>query len=306
MLVLKTAILLIWVLAVAIMCPAAMALTVEQVPDHIMVYNDLNHTLPLYICYENFAKPHMREVYTVVLFVFIYLVPLIIITFMYGSIGVKLCSSVLAKREPQTANGGIEVEGGRGGQLRISQKKMKVIKMLILVALLFMLSWLPLWTLMMMADYAGLDTDQLDLLTSYIFPFAHWLAFANSSINPIIYGYYNKNFKRGFQEACKSRPFCWLMQCQLCDRLARWRNKEPSVAQHQRREDTSNHNHIVLRVRNRVHNTVKLTDTAEVNRHVRAVHAQGGHFDQTIEESVLHNKDHHRELSHRVSSAWEK
>ncbi|KAG8011692.1 Neuropeptide FF receptor 2, partial [Nibea albiflora] len=90
--------------------------------------------------------------------------------------------------------------------------------MLILVALLFMLSWLPLWTLMMMTDYAGLDRDQLDLLTSYIFPFAHWLAFSNSSVNPIIYGYYNENFKRGFQAVCKS----WR-------RMARWDRKERSV-----------------------------------------------------------------------------
>uniref|UniRef100_A0A4W6EP88 Neuropeptide FF receptor 1 n=1 Tax=Lates calcarifer TaxID=8187 RepID=A0A4W6EP88_LATCA len=211
-LVAKAAIVLIWVLAVVIMCPAAVALTVEKVPFHYMVHNDdFNHTFPLYTCYENFDNPQMRKVYTAVLFAHIYLVPLTVITLMYGSIGVKLCSSVVANREPQLANA-VQVGGRRGGQPMISQKKIKVIKMLILVALLFMLSWLPLWTLMMMTDYAGLDRDQLDLLTSYIFPFAHWLAFSNSSVNPIIYGYYNENFRRGFQAVCKSRPFCCLGQ----------------------------------------------------------------------------------------------
>uniref|UniRef100_A0A671YAW2 Neuropeptide FF receptor 1 n=1 Tax=Sparus aurata TaxID=8175 RepID=A0A671YAW2_SPAAU len=178
----KAAILLIWVLAVLIMCPAASALTVDTVPFHYMVYNDdFNHTFPLYTCYENFTNPRMSKVYTAVLLVLIYLVPLSVITVMYSSISVKLSSSVVANR-----------------------KKIRVIKMLIVVALLFILSWLPLWTLMMMTDYAGLDRDQLDLLTSYIFPFAHWLAFSNSSVNPIIYGYYNENFKRGFQAVCKS------------------------------------------------------------------------------------------------------
>ncbi|CAG09719.1 unnamed protein product, partial [Tetraodon nigroviridis] len=206
----QAAILLIWVLAVVIMCPAALALTVEQIPNHYMVYaDDLNHTLPLYSCYEDFAKPHMRKVYTVVLFLHIYLVPLIIIVIMYGSIGVKLCSSLFASREPPMADGAVEAGERRGRQPMISRKKIMVIKMLIVVALLFMLSWLPLWTLMMMADYASLDSDQVDLLTSYIFPFAHWLAFANSSINPIIYGYYNENFKKGFQAVCKARPLCW-------------------------------------------------------------------------------------------------
>lgn len=245
----KAAIVLIWVLAVLIMCPAAVALTVEKVPFHYMVSSDNpNHTLPLYTCYENFAKPHMRKVYTAVLFVHIYLLPLTIITLMYGSIGVKLLSSVIANRERQLANAVVQVGGRRGGQPKINQKKIKVIKMLILVALLFMLSWLPLWTLMMMADYAGLDRDQVDLLTSYIFPFAHWLAFANSSVNPIIYGYYNENFKRGFQAVCKS----WR-------RVGRGPKKERAVQPAGGEAPfggggTVNHNGLVLALRNRVHN----------------------------------------------------
>ncbi len=187
------------------MCPAAVALTVEKVPFHYMVHNNnFSHTFPLYTCYENFANPQVRKVYTAVLFVHIYLVPLTVITLMYGSIGVKLCSSMVANRGPQLANAPVQAGVRRGGQPMISQKKIRVIKMLIVVALLFMLSWLPLWTLMMLTDYTGLDRDQLELLTSYIFPFAHWLAFSNSSVNPIIYGYYNENFKRGFQAVCKS------------------------------------------------------------------------------------------------------
>lgn len=310
----QAAILLIWVLAVAIMCPAALALTVEQIPNHYMIYDDdLNHTLPLYSCYENFANPHMRKVYTVVLFVHIYLVPLTVITIMYISIGVKLCSSVLVNREPPVADGTVEIRERRGGQPMISRKKLMVIKMLILVALLFTLSWLPLWTLMMMTDYAGLDSDQVDLLASYIFPFAHWLAFANSSINPIIYGYYNENFKRGFQAVCKSRPLCCLLQCRHCERITRWGKRDRSMEEPPQTDGTRTRNHIVLRVRNRVHNSARLTDLEEVKRHVRAaVQPQREKFDQTIEMAILHNKDHHGQDSNRVSSleasvykAWE-
>ncbi|KAF3850550.1 hypothetical protein F7725_012322 [Dissostichus mawsoni] len=252
------AIVFIWMLAVVIMCPAAVALTAEKVPFHYMVHNnDFNQTFPLYTCYENFAIPQMRKVYTSVLFALIYLVPLTIIMLMYGSIGVKLGSSVIA----------------RGGQPLISQKKIKVIKMLIMVALLFMLSWLPLWTLMMMTDYAGFDRDQVELLTSYIFPFAHWLAFSNSSVNPIIYGYYNENFKKGFQAVCKSRPFGCLMQCQLWSRVVRWGRKDQSVQAPGRESDfrdaTSNHNRLVLGVRNRVHNVNQLTESAEVDKSLK-------------------------------------
>uniref|UniRef100_A0A3Q3X366 Neuropeptide FF receptor 1 n=1 Tax=Mola mola TaxID=94237 RepID=A0A3Q3X366_MOLML len=315
-LIAKAAILLIWVLAAAIMCPAAVVLTVEQVPHQYMVYNDdFIHTLPLYTCYENFTNPRMRRVYTVVLFVLIYLVPLTIITFMYGSIGVKLCASVLTNREQRLVNVTVEEGGRRGGQPLISQKKIMVIKMLIMVTLLFMLSWLPLWTLMMMTDYAGLDRDQVDLLTGYIFPFAHWLAFSNSSINPIIYGYYNENFKRGFQAVYKSRALCCLMKCNLGERIASWGRKERSVEAPRRKEYTD-HDHHVLGVRNRVHNTDKLSDAAEVNRSARAgfavVHLERDHSDQGLEMAVVHKKGGNDEELQRVSSpagsvytAWE-
>ncbi|KAJ8380239.1 hypothetical protein SKAU_G00010170 [Synaphobranchus kaupii] len=196
------------------------AIAVDRVEDHYMVHNeDYNHTYPLYSCYENWPQVEMRKVYTTVLFAHIYLAPLTLIILMYGRIGVKLyTTSVLSGREhPETtAPPCLAPPGGHPeGRPLVSHKKVKVIKMLIVVALLFVLSWLPLWSLMMLTDYGGLDAEQLELLTSYVFPFAHWLAFSNSTVNPIIYGYYNKNFKRGFQAVCQPysgsccRAFLW-------------------------------------------------------------------------------------------------
>lgn len=299
---------MIWVLAAVIMCPAALALTVEQFPNYYMVYgDDLNHTLPVYSCYEDFATAHMRKVYTVVLFLHVYLLPLAIITIMYASIGVKLASSQLARREPPMAEGAVDAGERPARQAMISRKKITVIKMLIVVAFLFMLSWLPLWTLMMMVDFGDLDTDQLDLIASYIFPFSHWLAFANSSINPIIYGYYNKNFKKGFQALCKSSSLCRLLQCRRCQKVTRWGRKNRPTEEHQRREHGSAHSHIVLRVRNRVHNAAT---PAEVKRHGRAtVDPQSHHLDQNIEVAVLHNHGQDsngvRSLQASVSKALE-
>ncbi|XP_017270025.2 neuropeptide FF receptor 1 like 2, partial [Kryptolebias marmoratus] len=309
LLVAKVAIVTIWVLAVAIMCPAAVALTVEKVPFHYMVYNDdFNHTLPLYTCYENFANPQMRKVYTAVLFAHIYLIPLTVITLMYVSIGVKLCSSAVANREPQLAHATIQAGGRRHGQPVISQKKIKVIKMLIVVALLFMLSWLPLWTLMMMADYGGLDREQLDLMTSYIFPFAHWLAFSNSSVNPIVYGYYNKNFKRGFQAVCKTKPFCCIMH--LGSRIPRWGRRGRSVQAPcqgtELRDGINNYGNFVLGLRNRVHNDNKLSETPEENRSSRVgcvvVHKGRSLSDQGLEMVAIHKKSSNDEGSEKVSS----
>uniref|UniRef100_A0A8K9WR67 Neuropeptide FF receptor 1 n=1 Tax=Oncorhynchus mykiss TaxID=8022 RepID=A0A8K9WR67_ONCMY len=196
LLVAKATIGLVWALALVIMLPSAVMLMVEQEEGHYMVSSD-NQTYPLYYCYETWPDPEMRKVYTMVLFTHIYLMPLALIMIMYGCIGAKLYSTaVLSSR------------GHPDVKSPISQKKVKVVKMLIVVALLFMLSWLPLWTLMLLTDYARPEGDQLDLLTGYIFPFSHWLAFSNSSINPIIYGYFNENFKKGFQAACHPRSCC--------------------------------------------------------------------------------------------------
>lgn len=77
--------------------------------------------------------------------------------------------------------------------------------MLIMVVMLFIVLWLPLWTLMLLMDYQELDVQQMDFLSSYLFPVAHWLAFFNNAINPIIYGFFNENFQRGFQAAVSCR-----------------------------------------------------------------------------------------------------
>ncbi|XP_077161974.1 neuropeptide FF receptor 1-like [Paroedura picta] len=188
-------IVMVWLLAIAIMCPSAIMLTVTRMEDHYMVLSDgKNGSYPLYTCYEAWADNNMRKLYTTILFTHIYLVPLTLIIFMYGRVCLKLCSTTV----PITEN--LPCTGRTNGT---SKKRIKVIKMLILVALLFMISWLPLWTLMLLVDYTNLADEHLDLLTSYFFPFAHWLAFSNSSINPVIYGYYNENFQRGFQAAFK-------------------------------------------------------------------------------------------------------
>ncbi|MBN3317489.1 NPFF1 protein, partial [Atractosteus spatula] len=198
-------IVVIWVLAVAIMCPSAVMLMVGPVENHYMVYNDdFNHTYPLYSCYEDWPDKEMRKIYTTVLFAHIYLAPLTLIIFMYGRIGAKLYTSSVPTSNQRVEHHLSDFQNHHShseGRSPISKKKIKVIKMLIVVALLFMLSWLPLWSLMLLTDYAQLSDEQLNLLTGYIFPFAHWLAFSNSSVNPIIYGYFNENFKRGFQAA---------------------------------------------------------------------------------------------------------
>ncbi|XP_048338696.1 neuropeptide FF receptor 2 [Sphaerodactylus townsendi] len=180
----------IWVLAVAIMCPSAVMLKVEKEKHFRVILGDGNETSPIYWCREDWPNQDMRKIYTTVLFANIYLAPLSLIVIMYARIGITLFNTVV----PATGKQGHERHS-------VYKKKQKVVKMLIIVALLFILSWLPLWTLAMLSDYAHLTEEQLQVINIYVYPFAHWLAFFNSSMNPIIYGFFNENFRRGFQAA---------------------------------------------------------------------------------------------------------
>ncbi|KAM3867617.1 neuropeptide FF receptor 2a [Diretmus argenteus] len=185
-------IVIIWVLAISIMCPSGVMLQVtkEQTIRVLLGYD--NKTIPFYWCRENWPNQEMRKIYTTVLFANIYLAPLSLIVIMYARIGIMLCKTA------------VPTEGKPGHDNRhVSKKKQRVIKMLLIVALLFILSWLPLWTLMMLSDYASLTEQQYRIINIYIYPFAHWLAFFNSSVNPIIYGFFNENFRRGFQAVFK-------------------------------------------------------------------------------------------------------
>lgn len=189
------AIFFIWLLAFAIIFPSSAMLTVIQLDDTYMVHE--NETYPLFVCYEDWPRSGMRRIYTTAIFVHVYLLPLVLISIMYGCIAFKL-----------------------SGKLRQNSRRLKVMKMLIMVAVLFMVLWLPLWTLMLLTDYQELDVQQIDFLSSYVFPVAHWLAFFNSAINPIIYGFFNENFQRGFQAAISCRGYTSSPLVLRCRRFA--------------------------------------------------------------------------------------
>uniref|UniRef100_A0A671QCZ9 Neuropeptide FF receptor 1 n=1 Tax=Sinocyclocheilus anshuiensis TaxID=1608454 RepID=A0A671QCZ9_9TELE len=175
-------IVIIWVLAISIMCPSGVMLQVTKEHRVSILLSDGNTTQPFYWCRENWPNQEMRKIYTTVLFANIYLAPLTLIVIMYARIGITLFKTSMPL---------------------VSRKKKRVIKMLLVVALLFILSWLPLWALMMLSDYASLSERQHRIINIYFYPLAHWLAFCNSSVNPIVYGFFNENFRKGFKAAFK-------------------------------------------------------------------------------------------------------
>ncbi|KAG6931976.1 neuropeptide FF receptor 2, partial [Chelydra serpentina] len=80
----------IWVLAIAIMCPSAVMLQVQEEKSFRVILGYSNQTSPIYWCREDWPNQEMRKIYTTVLFTNIYLAPLSLIVIMYARIGIAL------------------------------------------------------------------------------------------------------------------------------------------------------------------------------------------------------------------------
>nr|XP_008506303.1 PREDICTED: neuropeptide FF receptor 1 [Equus przewalskii] len=106
----------IWALALLIMCPSAVTLTVTREEHHFMV-DARNRSYPLYSCWEAWPEKGMRKVYTTVLFSHIYLAPLALIVVMYARIARKLFQASGPGRAGGAAAEGAAAYSERRGRL---------------------------------------------------------------------------------------------------------------------------------------------------------------------------------------------
>ncbi|XP_017461613.1 PREDICTED: neuropeptide SIFamide receptor-like [Rhagoletis zephyria] len=80
--------------------------------------------------------------------------------------------------------------------------------MLVAVVILFVLSWLPLYVIFARIKFGGeISVEESEVLNK-VTPFAQWLGSSNSCINPILYAFFNKKYRRGFAAILQSRSCC--------------------------------------------------------------------------------------------------
>lgn len=149
----------------------------------------------LYVCYEDWPSSSLRRAYHMgVIFVCCYSVPLIMITFCYALIVLKV-----SRRHEL---------GARNSSTRlIQQSKVKVIKMLVVVCALFAFSWMPLYSISFWRNVQQeFNTDTEQFVSETVIPVAQWFGCSNCCMNPIIYCFFSKKFRAGFREimACCS------------------------------------------------------------------------------------------------------
>ncbi len=100
--------------------------------------------------------------------------------------------------------------------------KMAVLKMLLVVVLIFTLSWMPLYCITLREKFGPQPlSDWEEDVISFIIPIAQWLGSFNSGINPVVYSFLNKKFRHGFHMIFK---WSWNQ-----DSMLRPSHKSPTV-----------------------------------------------------------------------------
>ncbi|VDM02012.1 unnamed protein product [Schistocephalus solidus] len=123
---------------------------------------------------------HRSRIFFGIFFVLGYAFPLVVICFFYS---ILLCKLLCGRASKMSKS----AEANRG--------KKKATKVVIVVVLVFAFCWLPIQVVFMIQNFSG-DTD------SFAFRMAHVvgnvLAYANSSVNPILYAFCSESFRMGF------------------------------------------------------------------------------------------------------------
>ncbi|XP_019614854.1 PREDICTED: neuropeptide FF receptor 1-like [Branchiostoma belcheri] len=190
----------VWIASAAIMAPQAVVSYEKEV-----LYE--NHTF--HICGEFWPSSTSRQSYTAALFSLCYIIPLVAISLLYS----KIATKVWFKPPPGAADGnsrGTSGEKAASVPVGVAACRMRVVRMVIALVVVFATTWMPLYICWLLEDFGNLSLRQQINLHHYVYPTAHLVAYANSFINPLVYGFFTTNFRQHFNQtfrkATGSRP----------------------------------------------------------------------------------------------------
>ncbi|CAH3149748.1 unnamed protein product, partial [Pocillopora meandrina] len=165
------AIVIIWLGALAFMIPVMFVATAKREEETKTV-----------ICIEDWSALS-REIYTLILFVISYAIPLFAITVAYFLAALRLCRRKLPGHQNPIAH------------KKVQKTSRRATVMLVTVVVVFALSWLPFQVLEMIATYNFKFFLEIPIQVIFVLP---WFGYYNSAINPILYVIFSGNYRREF------------------------------------------------------------------------------------------------------------
>nr|XP_027195805.1 RYamide receptor-like [Dermatophagoides pteronyssinus] len=196
----KSVIIFIWIMSGLIASPILIATKISPV-----IY--VNET---YVeCTEDwsFLDPtnshSIGTIYTIIVFVMTFILPVVALTYLYGHIGII----VYRHKFP-------EGNDNRVTNQNLTQTKVKVLKMLLLLVISFIICWSPCQIFYLMLwifedirqdpnavnvdndnDVAAVGSSYYSIIYYSIYFISHWLACSHTIMNPFIYCFCSNNFQ---------------------------------------------------------------------------------------------------------------
>ncbi|CAH2075630.1 unnamed protein product, partial [Iphiclides podalirius] len=198
---------LLWFAAMLMFIPLLIVATVrkEAVPIIAKTFKNISiETKDVHFCTEDWPGPEARKKFGTFSFTLVYAIPGSITILSYAFMGRTLCSV----RPPfDIDEGNVSMQQG----LRLMKERKRVAWILLLLAVLFALCWLPYNIMQLLLDINAVNAKDL----SIYLPYALFIGHANSAINPIVYCLMTRNFQRSARKllcgrtVCKQRKFTW-------------------------------------------------------------------------------------------------
>lgn len=203
----KRAIVLIWLTSLLLVLPDAIVLDTRPSPDLLI------QTTYFTDCTYTWGDDDSR-IYQLMIVLFLYVVPFALMSVFYYQIARVLWNKNIpgtSESSQQQFRTAVVKKAGRNGAIRIVTNapyegqigsRRKAAKMLIAVVVMFGLCYLPVHLINTLRYSIGLPQTHVTTVASLI---SHWLCYANSAVNPIIYNFMNGKFRKEFKNTftCK-------------------------------------------------------------------------------------------------------
>ncbi|XP_058792094.1 orexin/Hypocretin receptor type 1-like [Phymastichus coffea] len=196
----KTAIFIIWAVALTFDIPDLIVMTTRR--DTAAYYASV--TVLFTQCSPSWSI-HSQRTFTILKFILLYTAPLTFMSFAYCQIirvlwrndipGHHNLSTRIINANDLSSQTSV---GNPEGQLK---SRRKAAKMLVAVVLMFAICCFPVHFFLILRENMNIKVTKFNTAMSCLI---HWLLYANSAINPLIYNFMSGKFRTEFK-----RTFCW-------------------------------------------------------------------------------------------------
>ena len=188
----------IWILAVIMALPNYIWRTLSHHELDLFGIDQVN------FCFEEWPHEYGRAFYSVFVLLMQYCLPIITVGVAYAKICRKLRHHIMTSTVKKSASKDKD------------HRMEKTIKLLIVITIVFCMSWLPFNMFNLIVDILdpfGDDTQTMLI----VYGICHMIGMSSASSNPLLYGWLNENFRKEFKEILRIKPCCCCRCCSKTD-----------------------------------------------------------------------------------------